>query len=159
MPTGKSKCPVCNGQGTLTEDSKVYDFITRDPKTSKCLACNGEGYLNSRSKLPNGKDAYTIMRKEARRLNVSNKVSGANHKNEASNIGEYGNILPRSIRLSRVIASGRPFLVVTETDPYYMEVWMMIRKTERKQGTWSEEDEELYVAELEARFKAMKGGL
>ncbi|MFA6852167.1 MAG: hypothetical protein WCR34_03315 [Bacilli bacterium] len=59
-------------------------------------------------------------------------------------------------RLQKVLASGKEFLVVTETDQYYMDVYMLIRAGERKKGTWSAEDEERYVSALEEQYLAMK---
>jgi len=48
------ECPVCQGKGTITEDSRHYEFHTRDPKTEKCLVCNGTGVVSPNKKLPNG---------------------------------------------------------------------------------------------------------
>lgn len=50
-----------------------------------------------------------------------------------------------SPRLIKVLASGKEFLIVTETEPYYLVVYSLIRDQERKQGTWSWEDEDAYV--------------
>ncbi|MDP3115071.1 MAG: hypothetical protein Q8M98_09920 [Candidatus Cloacimonadaceae bacterium] len=45
-------CPVCNGKGTITEDTKIYEFITRDPQTNRCLFCNGKGFIGKRKNPP-----------------------------------------------------------------------------------------------------------
>jgi hypothetical protein len=58
-------------------------------------------------------------------------------------------------RLKKVLASGKKFLIVTETEPYYLVVYSLIRNQERKQGTWSWEDEEAYVEALMADRQRM----
>ena len=80
MPTGRPKCPVCQGVGTVKEDATEYEFVTRDPMTNKCLVCNGTGILNPSTKLPNGKRAFEVWREgklisQTRRLNVSKKAN------------------------------------------------------------------------------------
>ena len=59
-------------------------------------------------------------------------------------------------RLNKVLASGKEFLIVTETEPYYTEVFRMIRSQERKQGTWTAEDETRYVCHLETKIKQLE---
>ncbi len=56
-------------------------------------------------------------------------------------------------RLNKVLASGKRFLIVTETEPYYFAVYRMIREQERRQGTWTEQDEDNYVGTLEEQIK------
>lgn len=56
-------------------------------------------------------------------------------------------------RLNKVLASGKRFLIVTETEPYYFAVYRMIREQERRQGTWTEQDEDNYVGALEEQIK------
>ena len=58
-------------------------------------------------------------------------------------------------RLNKVLASGKEFLIVTETEPYYLEVYRMIRKQEKKQGTWTQQDEERYVEALEEGYDSL----
>ncbi len=167
MPAGKPKCPVCHGSGLVTENAQEYEFVTRDPISSKCLVCNGTGVLNPSTKLPNGKRAYEVWRKgqpvEAlRRLNVSKKAAveselpdtGVGYGDETEQLQVES--FPRTYRLNKVIKSGKHFLLVTETEPYYMEVYMKIRATERKQGTWSADDEERYVTALEKQYLALR---
>jgi len=167
MPTGYSKCPVCNGKGTLTEDSLEYEFITRDPITSRCPVCAGKGVLNPRKLLPNGQEAHTIMpkkQKAAKRLNVSRKAvvadvdTGVGYEpEERKEPYEPPRFVEMALnpRLQKVLASGKEFLIVTETEPYYLDVYRMIRMQERLQVTWSAEDEERYVEALEAALDKM----
>ncbi len=182
MPTGRPKCPVCQGVGTVKEDATEYEFVTRDPMTNKCLVCNGTGILNPSTKLPNGKRAFEVWREgklisQTRRLNVSKKANinpddvdtGVGYQSAAHREQGTGNreqekpyetpmFLEMALtpRVQKVLASGKEFLIVTETEQYYMDVYMMIRAGERKQGTWSAEDEERYVSALEERYMAMK---
>jgi len=60
-----------------------------------------------------------------------------------------------SPRLSKVLASGKEFLLVTETEPYYLDVYRIIRQQEKEQGTWTQQDEERYVEALEDRIKEL----
>jgi hypothetical protein len=57
---GQITCPVCKGQGTVTEDQVNYEFITRDPVTSRCLICHGTGVVGANKKLPNGTFARSV---------------------------------------------------------------------------------------------------
>ena len=61
-------------------------------------------------------------------------------------------------RLNKVLASGKEFLIVAETEPYYTEVFRMIRSQESKQGTWTMFDEARYVCHLEAKIKQLEAG-
>ena len=56
-------------------------------------------------------------------------------------------------RLNKVLASGKEFLIVTETEPYYLDVYQMVRKQEKMQGTWTDRDEDNYVEVLEAQIR------
>jgi len=198
MPTGKPRCPVCQGTGTVKEDAQEYEFVTRDPRTSRCMVCAGTGILNPSTKLPNGKRAFEVWRNgrpisQQRRLNVSKKAVinpdvpaeipdigidrsvpkdailpwEGKRQDDVLGIGERFEALrhegeirvtskARYSQLNKVLASGKEYLIVAETEPYYMEVWMMIRAQERAQGTWSSADEERYVSALEERYKALK---
>ena len=221
MPTGRSVCPVCRGNGVVKENAKEYEFITRDPITAKCLVCNGRGWLNARTKLPNGEPASSILagdkrelRREKvemsrgrevsgdlrspadgdvcnpeRRLNVSKKAvvnpeavdTGVGYEgsreversrgreespltpNPSPARGEGENAAaPRFLemalnpRLNKVLASGKQFLIVTETEPYYLDVYRMIRQQERDQGTWTEEDEERFVDAMDLELEMYK---
>lgn len=167
---GRTNCPICKGTGTVTEDGKVYDFETRDPQTSKCLICNGAGTLPSSKRLPNGQPQSSLRYAEARRrLNVSKKAA-INPEVVDTGLGyepdppmeetkrepyEKPMFLEMALnpRLNKVLASGKRFLIVSETEPYYFAVYRMIREQERRQGTWTEQDEDNYVETLEEQIK------
>lgn len=192
MPTGRPKCPICQGKGTLTENAREYEFITRDPITAKCMICNGEGWLNPSTRLPNGKRVFEVFRKDngtqktgstgsagsGKRLNVSKKAvvnpetvdTGVGYEPQRAQRQEEESVQGRgwcgeicgsnlcairrtcetnpNPRLNKVMESGKAFLIVTETEPYYLDVYRMIRKREKKQGTWTEGDEEAFVEAL-----------
>ncbi len=189
MAYGKTKCPVCQGKGSLTEDAQQYEFVTRDPQTSTCLICNGTGEVGTNKKLPNGKhvnslraahreklgleekrqdDASTL----SKRLNVSKKAlvpdtgvgyQGATHSEQRTVNSDQKEPyeapmfleLALNPRLNKVLASGKMFLIVTETEPYYLDVYRMIRHQEQTQGTWTRADEQGYVEALEDRIKEL----
>lgn len=46
-----------------------------------------------------------------------------------------------SMRLRKVLMSGKDFLIITDTEPYYRKAYAMIRRNEQENGTWTEEDE------------------
>lgn len=210
MPTGRPKCPICQGKGTLTENTREYEFITRDPITAKCMICNGEGWLNPSTRLPNGKRVFEVFRKDnvtqktgstgsagskevmdsslrwndknGKRLNVSKKAvvnpetvdtgvgyaPGVDNMDKMEGMDKPGAERPKepyeapmflemalNPRLNKVLASGKEFLIVTETEPYYLDVYRMIRKQEKKQGTWTQQDEERYVEVLEEGYDSL----
>lgn len=47
-------------------------------------------------------------------------------------------------RLAKVLMSGKYFIVVTHTEPYFREVYDLIRNNEMKNGTWTDECEDIY---------------
>lgn len=55
MPRGMTECPICGGKGKITEDTNVYDFVTRDPLTERCHICSGTGQVGFMTRLPNGR--------------------------------------------------------------------------------------------------------
>ncbi len=72
---GTIACPVCQGQGKLSEDPKQYDFVTRDPQTNICLICGGSGFISPRKLLPDGRKAAELsFRPATRDLTRSRKV-------------------------------------------------------------------------------------
>lgn len=64
---GTIVCPICQGQGKLSEDPEQYDFVTRDPQTSICLICGGSGHVGPRKLLPDGRKAAEISFRPATR--------------------------------------------------------------------------------------------
>jgi len=64
---GTIVCPVCQGQGKLSEDPEQYDFVTRDPQTNLCLICGGSGFIGPRKLLPDGRKAAELSFRPATR--------------------------------------------------------------------------------------------
>jgi len=58
-----------------------------------------------------------------------------------SEIADFEAFHPRAVRLMR---KRKNFVVVAEDEPYFMQVYRLIRKNERANGTWSDEDERIY---------------
>ena len=171
----KMECPICKGTGKIHEDASVYEFITRDAITKRCLFCDGSGKIEARVKMPDGRMAFELKRQNepAKRLNVSRKAvirpeavdTGLGYEPDRSNTGQQKlekYETPRFFematnpRLNKVLASGKDFLLVTDTEPYYLDVYRMIRSQERKQGTWTADDEDAYVAALEKKIRDMQ---
>lgn len=165
------KCPICKGKGKILEDALQYEFVTRDAINSTCLYCMGFGVISPNKKLPDGRKAHEIKIESPdpaptpgpspkTRLNVSKKAQPADvgARFEALRHHEPLQVSsqPRNARLNKVLASGKKFLIITESEPYYMDVYMVIRSTERKQGTWTPEDEDRYVIALEEEYKLIK---
>jgi hypothetical protein len=148
------------------------------------MVCNGKGYINPNTKLPNGqrvRDAFGKQdieqkkqlkriqpEKEQKRLNVSRKavfnleaadtVEGYD-KAQKTQIKRNEPEKAMSPRLQKVLASGKKFLIVTETEPYYIYVYGLIREQERKQGSWTWEDEEAYVEALMTERQRLINGI
>ncbi len=59
-----------------------------------------------------------------------------------------------SDRLKKVLRSKKDFLIITETEPYYQNVYFLIRNHERIKGTWSEDDETRF---RESLYKVGRG--
>lgn len=53
-------------------------------------------------------------------------------------------------RVAKLRAKGKQFLVISEDEPYYAEAYLMIRKQEQEQGTWTAEDEKNWRAEMDS---------
>ncbi len=168
--TRMMECPVCHGKGSIGEDPTEYEFITRDPDTHVCLTCQGTGKVGPRKKLPDGKLVFELAREKRQdvastRLNVSRKAvvhpelpdTGVGYKHPMPPrekdvtpvpIFQYWDYNQLPARLNKVLEEGKPFLIVVNTEPYYMDVYRMIRKQEKKQRTWTEGDEEAFVEAL-----------
>lgn len=58
-----------------------------------------------------------------------------------SEIANFEAFHPRAVKLMR---KRKNFLVVAEDEPYFMQVYRLIRKNEKANGTWSGEDERIY---------------
>lgn len=158
MPKGVSECPVCNGKGTLTEDARGYEFVTRDPKTSRCLVCSGRGHINGRTKLPNGQEAHTIL--SGKRLNVSRKASKQIVPDVGIDLSVPADLVKEVKEVESVVREQEGHwptryimpdgsFLVRPTDPQYLDVLRRARQHARSRGTWSSWDELRYVDALE----------
>lgn len=50
-------------------------------------------------------------------------------------------LYPRAAKLMR---EGKNFIVIAEHEPYFIRAYGMIRDQEKKQGTWTDDDERIY---------------
>lgn len=48
-------------------------------------------------------------------------------------------------RAAKLMAKGKFFLVVAIDEPYFEDVYKLIRENENRKGTWLEEDEERFL--------------
>ena len=60
--------------------------------------------------------------------------------------------LARNPRVEKVLLSGKGFLIITSTEPYFGEAYNMIREQEIAQGTWTHGDQLLF-GELMREFE------
>ena len=156
-----SKCMICNGTGEVGTNKKLPNG-----KHVNSLRPTLREKLGMEEKRQD--DASTM----SKRLNVSkkamvpdtglgyqpvNKTTEDSEKSREKQRGEESMFLGMvgTPRLNKVLASGKAFLIVTETEPYYLEVYRMIRCQERKQGTWTAQDELLYVEALEEGYDSL----
>ncbi len=51
-----------------------------------------------------------------------------------------------SCRAGGLILKNKPFVVVACDEPYYLDVYRLIRQHERAKGTWDEFDEEQFMS-------------
>ena len=52
-------------------------------------------------------------------------------------------------RAWKLLKKRKPFLVVANDEPYYLTVYQMIKEHELEIGRWTDEDERLYLSEIE----------
>lgn len=81
---GKMTCPICLGIGRITEDSKEYEFQTRDPHTQTCFTCSGTGEVAPRKKLPDGRAVCDLEPKAAKQKPKAKAPSGWDQKRVAA---------------------------------------------------------------------------
>lgn len=62
--------------------------------------------------------------------------------NQKEKIAYYESLL--SGRAGKLLKKGKFFLVVAEDEPYFRQVYGMIREHEKQIGRWTEEDEEQF---------------
>lgn len=61
-----------------------------------------------------------------------------------NNETRYKNLLENT-RAGRLLLAGEKFLVVKQDEPYFKEVYSMIKIRESQSGTWTAEDEKQFV--------------
>jgi hypothetical protein len=83
---GAMECPVCKGQGSITENPGEYMFETRDPITSKCLICMGTGQVHPKKKLPDGQVVHEVAR--AKKDFEPQRTQRSQRKEKKANIPE-----------------------------------------------------------------------
>ena len=71
-----------------------------------------------------------------------------------SEINDFERFHPRAVKLMR---KHKPFVVVACDEPYYVQVYSLIREHEISIGRWSTEDERVY-RDAQQRNEADKGG-
>lgn len=63
-----------------------------------------------------------------------------------------------NFRAAKLMIEGTPFIVISNKEPYYLQVYGMIRMHEMEKGTWTDRDEEIYLAARETYYETnMKG--
>ena len=48
-------------------------------------------------------------------------------------------------RAGKLLNKGKYFVVVAHDEPYFSDVYNLIRRKEKTDGTWTEEDERIYL--------------
>ena len=168
MPSGYITCPICNGAGTITEDTLEYEFVTRDPKTDTCLICAGKGLLPVSAKLPDGTPARALTKPRAKLASVTDKRLRA--PSEPHPIREYltpayhpraDRPLTAALDQRGITTSPRHHdttpepqapapcaLTIEPQHPAYPHIYALLRILERARGTWTAQDEEAYITGL-----------
>lgn len=159
MPRGKLTCPICHGKGTLTEDAKQYEFVTRDPQTSKCLICNGTGFLGIFASLPDGTPARSLAKQTQpklryspggltstlKRRGLSPEEHGADHANSPGD-HDADHADPSPARLLPPLPAP---LSLAPDHPLYLDTFRFIRGYELRHGSWDLEHELAFSSALE----------
>ena len=157
-------CLICNGSGRigprkiLPDGRGVYELVERaEGQEQKRLNVSKKAVINP--EVVDTGVGYAPYKTEESRES-SRKAEGDKKKNKRKRGHEPYEAplfmeMALNPRLNKVLASGKEFLIVTETEPYYLEVYRMIRKQEKKQGTWTQQDEELYVEALEEGYDSL----
>lgn len=168
MPKGFITCPICRGAGTLTENTRAYEYVTRHPITNTCLICAGKGVLPTRHVLPDGSPARELSLKLASITDKRRRAIKEDRPNQDQDISPAPAQTPapsplptalsrRGIEplppsqdqdLAAIATSLNDALIVEPTHPAYPQVYASLRAFERARGTWDTRDEEAYIAAL-----------
>lgn len=155
-----SRCLVCSGKGWVGTRTKLPNG---KPVTELI-----EPHLRNAKKVAKGKELIPDLGidrsvpEELKQgaLNVSRKKRATTEDTEGSE-KPVRYELPRFVematnpRLNKVLASGKDFLIITDTEPYYLDVFRMIRAQEKIQESWTLEDDERYIEALEREIELM----
>jgi hypothetical protein len=88
-----------------------------------------------------GEKTFPDKEDRAEYLRLGVMMFDADTVKELLEFRSYVEVHPRCFRL---LKQGKHFLVVAEKEPYAMKVYAMIKNQEKKQGTWSEADEQAF---------------
>jgi len=55
-------------------------------------------------------------------------------------------------KVTKLLKKNRQFIVIGEHEPYYLEAYMMIRRQEQTQGTWTLGDEDNFQDAVDRRY-------
>lgn len=174
MPRGYITCPICQGKGTITEDAREYEFVTRDPKTDTCPICAGKGLLPVSAKLPDGTPASRLGKPQARLTRATDKRRRATSEPAPAHEPITPAYHPRADRPltaaldQRGITATSPrqhdttpepraqapcTLTIEPQHPAYPHIYALLRILERARGTWTAQDEEAYIAGLNTHIQ------
>ena len=168
-PPANGRCLYCDGSGFVPARLNVSPKSASSAQQSAASAGNQEpapkldlarrGITPLEFKRPNPDPADPPT---SGRLDFNQPTEGdlAQHPDpqDVASAQPAPNFLEMALnpRLNKVLASGKDFLIVTQSEPYYISVFTMIRSQERKQGTWTPEDEDRYIDALQQRISQLE---
>lgn len=91
------------------------------------------------------KQVYNLKGELNQAVYMQDKVRAERDRAEKYMVEAY-DFHPRAVKL---IEKRKNFVVVSESEPYFLEVYKMIRAHEYAKGSWTTEDEALYQIALE----------
>ena len=65
-------------------------------------------------------------------------------------IERMADLLDEHPRAKKLMEQGKHFIVIASHEPYYLRAYAMIRAQETEQGSWTKEDERLYLEAVSA---------
>ncbi len=168
-PPANGRCLYCDGSGTVPSRLNVSPKSassapqsaasagTQEPAPKLDLSRRGITPLEFKRPNPGPVDPHT-----SGRLDFNQPTEGdlAQHPDpeDVASAQPAPNFLEMALnpRLNKVLASGKDFLIVTASEPYYIPVFTMVRRQEQSQGTWTPEDEERYIHALQQRIEYLE---
>jgi hypothetical protein len=131
-------CPFCGSN--LIEKESIAESKEHGFRYMRCSICSATGKHvhfgkdNTAQDAWNDRPAEDALRAECNILTKSLKVAKEFH--------------PRAMKL---IEKKKNFLVVACDEPYYIEIYKMIRQHEKENCTWTDEDERNFIYALDER--------